>query len=272
MRFLYSLLVVVALFSAPLFHAGEVSLAGEASRAADTMPLPAEQIAAFSKKLEKNLAQHGARVAIVARSGRADKDLPAGVRYTHVAFAVYSMIETENGSKQPGYAMYNLYQDADKHTRSYLVQDYPFDFFAAVPTLRSGIIIPVPELQQRLLKTITSDTYRQLHNPVYSLLANPHNNQTQNCTEFALNVLQASIYQTGNINFIKRSLTEHFSPYQVKINPLKLAAGALMVEGISLLDHPGPVQTATFSSILRYLNKNDLVQHTVELEGIDQGI
>ena len=80
-----------------------------------------------------------------------------------------------------------------------------------------------------------------------------------------MNVLQASIYQTDDINFIKRTLSEHFSPYQVKINPLKLAAGALLAEGISLLDHPGPVQTTTFSTLLAYLKKFDLVQHAIEL-------
>lgn len=261
------MLVSVALLLAPLIHTA--AIAGEASQAADTATLPAARIAAFSKQLENTLAQHGARVAVVARSGRPDKDLPPGVRYTHVAFAVYSMIEMENGTKQPGYAMYNLYQDAQKQRQSYLVQDYPFDFFAAVPTLRSGIIIPAPELQQRLLNTITSSTYQQLHNPVYSLMANPHNNQTQNCTEFTLNVLQASIYQTDDIDFIKRTLTEHFSPYQVKINPLKLAAGALLAEGISLLDHPGPVQTTTFGSLLEYLEKYNLVLHAIELEETD---
>ena len=267
MRYFYALVMSVALLLAPLIHT--TAMAGEASRAADTTRLPATQIATFSKQLENTLAQHGARVAIVARSGRPDKDLPMGVRYTHVAFAVYSMIEMENGTRQPGYAMYNLYQDAERQNQSYLVQDYPFDFFAAVPTLRSGIIIPAPELQQRLLTTITSSTYQLLHNPVYSLMANPHNNETQNCTEFTLNVLQASIYQTDDINFIKHTLTEHFSPYQVKINPLKLAAGALLAEGISLLDHPGPVQTATYGSILGYLKKFDLVQHAYEIEGSD---
>ena len=166
------MLVSVALLLASLIHS--LATAGEASRVADMTSLPAARIATFSKHLENTLALHGARVAIVARSGRHDKDLPAGVRYTHVAFAVYSVIETENGDKQPGYAMYNLYQDAEKQNQSYLVQDYPFDFFAAVPTLRSGIVIPVPELQQRLLNTITGGTYQKLHNPVYSLMANPH--------------------------------------------------------------------------------------------------
>ena len=231
--------------------------------------LPAEQIAAFSKKMEKELAKHGARVAIVARTGRPSQDLPAGVRYTHVAFAIYSMIEMESGTRQPGYAIYNLYQQADKPGRSQLIQDYPFDFFAAVPELRAGIIIPVPQLQQRLLQLITSDSYESLHNPVYSLLANPFNNQTQNCTEFTLNVLQASIYQTDEIDMIKRSLNDHFSPYRVKVNPLKLAAGAILADGVALTDHPGPVQTTTFTSIASYLQQFDLVDKIIELNEWD---
>ena len=269
MRFLFTLLVSAVLLAAPPIH--KHALAGEASRSADSTRLPAEQIAAFSKQLEHTLARHGARVAIVARSGRPDHELPTGVRYTHVAFAVYSMIELANGHRQPGYAMYNLYQDAEQQRRSYLVQDYPFDFFAAVPTLRSGIIIPTPQLQQRLLNTITGSSYQKLHNPVYSLMANPHNNQTQNCTEFTLNVLQASIYQTDDIDYIKRSLSEHFSPYRVRVNPLKLVAGALLTEGVSLLDHPGPVQTTTFGSIAAYMRKFDLVQQIIEIEDKERG-
>ncbi len=264
MRVLASLLVAVALFFAPLSFAGIAS-----NRADGTTLLPAEQIAAFSKKMEMELAKQGARVAIVARTGRPSKDLPTGVRYTHVAFAVYSMIKMEDGTHQPGYAIYNLYQQADEPDQSRLVQDYPFDFFAAVPELRAGLIIPTPPLQQRLLALITSDTYTDLHNPVYSLIANPFNNQTQNCTEFTLNVLQASIYQTDNMDMIKRSLTDHFSPYRVRVNPLKLAAGAIMAEGVALTDHPGPVQTTTFTSIARYLEQYDLVENVSELNGMD---
>ncbi len=261
MKLIASLLTAVALLFAPPGFSGQA----DSSEANGTMVLPAEDIAAFSKQLETELAQHGARVAIVARAGRPISELPPGVRYTHVAFAVYSNIELQDGSRQPGYAIYNLYQQADKPDRSRLIQDYPFDFFAAVPELKAGVIIPTPALQQRLLQTITSDSYQSLHNPVYSLMANPHNDKTQNCTEFTLNVLQASIYQTDDIRYIKRTLSEHFTPQPIQINPLKMATGALLMPGLSLTDHPGPVRTTTFTSILAYLNKFDLVQHHLEL-------
>jgi len=260
--FAASLLTVLALIFAPLSFAGNAS-----NRSDGTTVLPADQIANFSKKVEKQLAQLGARVAILARTGRPVKDLPAGVRYTHVAFAVYSIIELENGNQQPGYAIHNLYQQPDTPNQSQLIQDYPFDFFAAVPVLRASIIVPKPELQQRLLQLITSDSYHKLHNPNYSLMANPLNNQTQNCTEFTLNVVQASIYQTDDIKLIKRTLNDHFSPYRVRMNSLKLAAGATLVEGLSLNDHRGPVHTTTFTSIVSYLHKFDLVEHYIELVG-----
>ncbi len=264
MRFSAFLTAAVALVIALPGFAGDAS-----SRSDGAGILPAAQIAEFSKTVETKLAEAGARVAILARSGRPRSELPPDVRYTHVAFAVYSMIELQDGTQQPGYAIYNLYQQAEAPGRSKLVQDYPYDFFAAVPELRAGIVVPTPQLQKRLLELITGDGYKRLHNPVYSLIANPFNNQAQNCTEFILNVVQASIYRTNNISFIKRTLSEYYSPYQVQINPLKLAAGAMFVEGISLSDHPGSVQTTTFGSLVEYLDQFDLVHRIIELDRTD---
>ncbi len=262
MKLLANLLAAAALMIAPL------GFAGVDSSQAGAMPvLEAEKVADFSKKVEQTLASKGARVAIIARAGRPGKDLPDGVRYTHVAFAVYSMVTLSTGEQQPGYAIYNLYQQADKPERSTLVQDYPFDFFAAVPELRTGLIIPDAALQNRLLSVIASDTYANLHNPDYSLLANPLNNSKQNCTEFTLNVVQAAIYDTADMNEIKQSLRDHFQPQPMKINPLKLAAGAALLKEVSIGDHTGPIRTSTFSSIARYLENFGLVDEIIELGG-----
>ena len=66
MKLIASLLIAVALLFAPPGFSGQA----DSSEANGTMVLPAEDIAAFSKQLETELAQHGARVAIVARAGR----------------------------------------------------------------------------------------------------------------------------------------------------------------------------------------------------------
>lgn len=221
-----------------------------------------EQIIAFAKKVEKSIADKGARVAIVARMGRPASELPEGMHFTHVGFAVYSQITTKDGRKVPGYAMYNLYQD-DKHPDiSKLVQDYPVDFFSGVVELDAGVIIPSPELQKRLLQVMTSPTYAALHNPHYSVIANPYKTIRQNCTEFTLDVLNAAIYQTDDINKIKQSEKAYFVAQPVNVNPLKLLLGSMFSAEVSLVDQTGTPVTATFEKISDFLTKYDTGSQT----------
>ena len=51
--------------------------------------LTVEEAADFSKQIEDSLAQNGARVAMVFRSGRDRDRLPDNVQYTHGAFWVF---------------------------------------------------------------------------------------------------------------------------------------------------------------------------------------
>lgn len=235
------------------------------SQASGAPVLEAERVANFSKSVEKTLAENGARVALLARSGRPKGELPEGIQYTHVGLAVYSNLTLDNGAVQPGYAIYNLYQQPHRPDRSQLVQDYPFDFFAAVPVLKAGVVIPAPEVQQRLLEVITSPKYQRLHNAKYSVIANPLNNQRQNCTEFVLNVVQAALYGRSDMAYIKRSLKDHYQPTEVNLNPLKLMAGAVFTDGISLRDHGSDVKTATFGSIADYFVRYGLEDRVLHL-------
>lgn len=238
-----------------------VSTAGSsAGNTADTVPtFSAEETISFAKKVEKTVAAKGARVFLISRVGRSPKELPEGIAYTHTGIGVYSQIEKADGSKVPGYVMYNLYQRVDEPDRSDLVRDYPVDFFTGVFELKAGIVIPSPELQKRLLEVIASDTYRNLHNPRYSVIANPFNDKYQNCTEHTLDVLNAAIYQTADIGQLKANARKYFTPQKVKVGPFKLLLGSIMSEDVTLSDHDGPVVTATFETLAGYLEKYDLV-------------
>ena len=110
-----------------------------------------EQIATLTKKVEKTMAAKGVRIFIIGRNGRPVEDLPRGVKYTHVAFGVYSKIKTDDGRIIPGYAFYNLYQDEENGAKSKLVTDYAIDFLAGIYEPKVGIVIPTAELQKRLL-------------------------------------------------------------------------------------------------------------------------
>lgn len=256
MRFMPRTLIAVVLTATALtaVAAGfSSSSAGEAEQA----HFKPEQIIGFAKKVEKTIATKGARVAIVARMGRPRSELPEGMHFTHVAFAVYSEITTSDGRKVPGYAMYNLYQQDAHPDVSDLVQDYPVDFFSGVAELEAGIIIPSAELQKRLLETIASPTYAKLHDSHYSVIANPFTLGRQNCTEFVLDVTNAAIYQTDDIKQIKANEKQYFTAQKINVSPLKLVLGSMFSKEVSTSDQQGAPVTATFETIGEYLKKYD---------------
>lgn len=248
---LFSMLIFGLLCSISLYQpvfAGSSQAGGEAF-------FEPEKIIGFAKKVEKFLAANGARVAIIARVGRDRESLPEGINFTHTAIAVYSKIQTADGRTIPGYAIYNLYQKSDKPDQSELLQDYPVDFFAGVQVLEAGIIIPTPELQIRLLKIIGSETNKKLHNPKYSVIANPFTLNLQNCTEHTLDILFAAIYETDDIKQIKINEKAYFDPQPVKLNPIKLILGSMFVSDVAISDHPDSPVTVTFTTIGKFLKK-----------------
>ena len=227
------------------------------SQAGGTPQFPAEQIIQFSKQVEKTLAAKGAHVALLARVGRPASEMPKGMHFTHVSFAVYSQITTSDGRKIPGYAIYNLYQSNEKPDTSLLIQDFPVDFFAGVAMLEAGIIIPSANLQKRLLETIASPTYQKLHDPRYSAIANPYTLGRQNCTEHTLDIINAAIYPTDDIKHIKAVEKKYLFAQKVNVSGLELALGSLFSAEITLSDQPGTPVTATFETIADYLQKYD---------------
>lgn len=228
------------------------------SSAATNPLLPQAEVAAFSNRVQQDLASRGANVAIISRVGRDPSVLPQGIDYTHVAFWVYSRITQADGSTGMGYRVYNLYQTAGDLTKSSLVQDTPADFFAGAHSLDAGVIIPDPRLQRKLLDVIASPTYARLHNPVYSVLANPTTGQFQNCTEHTLNILFAALYDTSDQAQIQANIAAYFEPQLVQIGGLKRLLAPAASQALTTADHGAEVKTATFGSIARFMQNNDL--------------
>ena len=234
-----------------------VGFSSASSAAGETTNFKAEEVIAFAKKVERTLAEKGAHVAILARMGRPLSEMPAGMHFTHAAFIVYSTIQTADGRSLPGYSIYNLYQYDDHPDKSKLVQDFPVDFFSGVAQLEAGLLIPSGELQQRLLKIIASPDYKALHEPHYSVIANPYNEGRQNCTEFTLDVINAAIYQTTDVKKLKQVAQKYFVAQPVEVNPFKLMLGSVFSAEVSTADQPGKPVTATFERIGEYLQKYD---------------
>ncbi len=250
-KYIKSIIILVSVFFTSTLFAGS-------SQAGSEIHYKPEEIIKFAKKVEKTLAKKGVRVAIIGRVGRAREDLPKGISFTHTALIVYSQITTKDGRKLPGYVIYNLYQRANELNVSDLIIDYPVDFFAGVEELEAGIIIPKPELQKKLLEIIVSPTYKELHNPSYSVIANPFTEGLQNCTEHTLDVITAAIYNTSDLKVIKANQKAYFKPQEVNVSPLKLFLGSMFVDDVATSDHPSTPVTTTFTTIGNFLKKYNL--------------
>ncbi len=224
-----------------------------------------ERVIPFAKSVERQLANRGARVAIVSRVGRDPDKMPDGIEYTHVGLWVYSDIQTADGKTVRGYAIYNLYQEPEDAGRSCLAQDYPAEFFGEVFDLRAGVIVPTPQVQERLLKVIASPTYASLHNPNYSLVANPFRNDFQNCTNFVLQVLMAAVYGTDDRDQIAANIRAHFTPQRVGLSGLQRTLGPIFVSGFETSDHSGPIRTSTFGALGRFMVQYGMAQDQFEV-------
>ena len=248
----FSLCLICLLLVAMNVHAG--------TQAIREVKYDFKQIAALAKGLERNLAARRPRVAIIGRVGINPELLPPGVEYEHAGFAVYSKIRTSDNRLVPGYAIYNLYQGAQRTGQSHLAQDYPVDYLAVSQILKVGVVIPNQKLQSALLRTIFSESYARLHNPRYSVLSNPLNDQYQNCTEFVLDVLFAAIYRTDNTREIKANIAAWFKPQAIVVDPVKLQLAEMTMPDVRTDDHQGSIAIATFPTISRFLMNNGIAE------------
>lgn len=241
--------MIVCLYNWPLYGA-------------EHLHTPAQRLQ-LVEQVEQILTAKGVRVALLARMGRPQAELPPGMRFTHVGFVVAATSSNRDGQTTPRYTTYNMYQQKEQPDTSALVEDSMVDFFANAVELEAGLFIPSPALQERLLAVIQAPLYRAMHDPHYSLIANPYTLGRQNCTEFILDVIHAALYQTDDIQQIKRQEVANFVAQPVHVTAIKLRLAALFTAEIFLSDHTGPPVTATFETISRFLK-----QHDTQSEGL----
>ncbi len=221
-----------------------------------------EELASFSKLVEKEAAAENALAFLLGRVGEAEENLPDGVEFTHVGLAIYSEIKLENGDRIRGYAIHNLYQQRNNPRRSIISQDYPFDFFLGATKLKAGIIIPTPVLQRKMIELVTSGDHIRLHNPDYSVIANPFNTTYQNCTEYILDIIFAAIYDSTDLGLIKSNQKAYFTPKELSFNPGQLFFGTLFGV-VRRDDHPTAIKTTTFGTLKKYLEENYGLQKVI---------
>jgi hypothetical protein len=258
---------LAALLLSPL-GATPAEAAGDSSVQSVSAHFTPVEAAAFSKTIERDLGAKGARVAIVFRSGRSRDKMPEGIAYTHGGFWVYRDVATSDGGHVGAYAVYNLYAGDGKLwpvTQSRLIQDWPMDFIQASAVDDVAVIIPSPEMQQRIIAIIDSPTYGRLHNPDYALVSNLFSPKYQNCTAFVLDVVAAAAWQSDDPAKILANLKAHFRPTTVKASGWLRLFGPMADARLRTDDQRGPVVTAEYASMAAFMRDNGLLQETYSL-------
>jgi hypothetical protein len=220
----------------------------------------------FALKLNDQLDARKVNVAIIARAGRPRSQLPKGVRYTHVAIAVFEPVRSTDGTVFHTYAVHNVYQGADgRPDRSFMKQDLIYNFVAGIDEPDVAISVPIEVLQKRLLTVIRSPAYRALHTPDYNIVANPWIDRYDNCVTHTLKVCVAAIYQTDDRARIHDNIRAYFTPTQVRLGPLQ-SFGAMFEQAIKHDDAASSgFQTATYESLHAFLETNGLVKEAFTL-------
>ena len=140
------------------------------------------------------------------------------------------------------------------------MQDVPFAFTRGSAVAAVAVIVPSPEMQRRMLQVIDGPDYARLHNPSYSLVANPLRDTHQNCNSFMLDVVAAAAWETRDPAQIRADERAHYTPTVVKAGPLMRLFGPMVDGRLKTDDQSGPIRTATYESMAAFMRANGLLQ------------
>lgn len=212
-----------------LFATGS-ALAGQSCEPRQPKPAEIRSGLALAYKVQRQLEEQGARVAVIGRVGR---DLSEyGLRYSHIGLA---MRDDASGRwivvhelNHCGRADSDLY---DQGLGNFFLDDL-FRFEAMV-------LVPSSQMQDRLAAAIAKGGGRRLHEPNYSLIAHPYSGKYQNSNQWLLE-LAAAVLAGGEPSRAAahaRLVQDRFQPSVLALSPLKRLGARLFSVNTQFDDH-----------------------------------
>jgi len=212
----------------------------------------------FATQVRESLELSGAKLVLIGRVG--SDQSKRGVRMTHVGYLFrdhpagqWTVVHELNGC---GSGESDLF---DEGLANFFMDD-PFDY-------ESQIVIPAPELQDKLAKVLLSPVKRGMHHPSYSSIANPWSTKHQNSNGWALEVLAAAIAGPDivrNRADAQRWLKEAgYQPALIRIGAGERAGARLFTPNIRFGDHPDTAwqnqtyEVSTGDAALTFFRKAD---------------
>ncbi len=252
---------LLALTLAAAVTAAVASAPAQAGSACNAQPLRIDQFhkaSTMAFKLRDRLEAMQAKVAIVGRIG---SDLSEhGLRYSHAGF-----IQRDH-TKGKWIFVHALNRCAT--SRSAVFDEGLINFFLDDPYRYEAVVmVPTPELQQRLGDVLAGPLVRRLHHPPYSMIAYPFGNRYQNSNQWLLALVAAAQDQQGYVsNRFTAQQALSANGYRgdiIYISSLDRLGASLFRANVRFDDHPrssrnqGRFEVVTVRSIIRYMHATD---------------
>ncbi len=205
-------------------------------------------------KTRNTLDASAAQTALVARVG---KDLSRyGLRYSHLAIAWrdhpagrWFVVHELNACGTAGSDLY------DEGLGNFFLDD--------LHAHEALILIPPPELQQRLATLLQAGSVLKLHAPQYNMVAHPFSTRYQNSNQWVLETLAAALAPAGSVD--SRASAQAwlkdagFAPTTLAISTLERLGARVSRANIAFDDHPperrfaGRIDTVSVESVAGFL-------------------
>ena len=208
----------------------------------------------------------GAQVAIIARAGQNLSQY--GLRYSHVGLAW-------RDHPAGRWVVVQLLNDCGT-ADSALFNDGLGNFFlGGLYQYKAELILPSPEVQQRLVQVLASRTPQRLHQPKYSMLAYAWSTRYQNSNQWVLETLAAASAAPGKVETraeAQQWLNQAgFQPVGVDIGLGARLGARLFRANVAFDDHPtgprlrGHFDTVTVDGIEQFVRSHERGAQIIEL-------
>jgi hypothetical protein len=221
---------------------------------------------ALAERAYAVLEASDAQVVLIARAGQ---DLSRyGLRYSHMAYAWrdhpqgrWSVVHELN---QCGTAQSRLFTEG-------LGNFFMDGMFA----YEARIVVPSPDVQQRLAAMLASGTPQRLHSPRYNMLAYPFATTYQNSNQWLLESWAAanSTFPIGDRAQAQAWLKlADYRPITVEIPALTRLGARMTRANIAFDDQPfdrrmaGHIDTVTVESVVRFVHQVDSGSYDIDIK------
>lgn len=254
------LLFMVALLAATQAHAGRPC------EERPTSPQTVSRALDLALRTHEQLDQSGASLAFIARAGQ---DLTKwGLHYSHMGLVwrdhpkgKWTVVHELN---QCGTDTSEIY---DEGLGNFFLDD--------LWRMEAVILVPSPEMQQRLATVLATQKHVPFHQSRYSMVAYPFSTRYQNSNQWMLEVLAAASARDVTIdsreqaqNWLKMA---GYQPTELKLDALTRLGARMTRANVAFDDHPNElrysdrIRTVTVDSVLRFVERREPAAQRIEV-------